>query len=336
MQRKFQVFISSTYNDLIDERQDILKAILDLGHIPSGMEGFYATDEEQLSYIKRIIDQCDYYVLVIAGRYGSVDDEGISYTEREYDYAIEKGLIVLAFINNDVASLPSAKVDTEESSRIKLNSFKKKVAAKRLVSFWSSREQLKSGVIISLSKTVGENPRTGWVRGDAAASEDILNQLNDFRNQADVLRQKNDLLKKQLEPQLSDLVPLSNTLTIPFTYLDSTLMYDHKGQMEFSWLEIFKIVGPSLFAPQRTQKIEERMIDHIKEVKAGGIRNIELPISLMEKIRIQLSAYGLITISNHKIGPSASLEEYVAVTETGKKTLLELIAVRDKWDNQNT
>jgi hypothetical protein len=71
MQKKYQVFISSTYTDLVQERQIILRSILDLGHIPSGMELFSAADEEQVAYIKKIIDECDYYVLVIGGRYGS-------------------------------------------------------------------------------------------------------------------------------------------------------------------------------------------------------------------------------------------------------------------------
>jgi Domain of unknown function (DUF4062) len=104
MQTNFQVFVSSTYTDLIDERQDTLKSILDLGHIPSGMEGLFAADQEQLSYIKTIIDKCDYYILIIAGRYGSVDETGVSYTEKAYDYAVGKGITVLAFINNDIAS----------------------------------------------------------------------------------------------------------------------------------------------------------------------------------------------------------------------------------------
>src|ERR1700730_5541122 len=105
MQTKYQVFVSSTYTDLVDERQDTLKSILDLGHIPVGMEGFFAADEEQLSYIKKIIDECDYYILVIAGRYGSIDETGVSYTEKEYDYAVANGVTVLAFIHSDPESL---------------------------------------------------------------------------------------------------------------------------------------------------------------------------------------------------------------------------------------
>ena len=113
MQKKYQVFVSSTYTDLIEERQVVLRSILDLGHIPSGMEMFSAADEEQFDYIKKVIDECDYYVLLIGGRYGSVDDRGMSYTEKEYDYAFGKGIPVLAFIHEDIKKIPYGRVEAD-------------------------------------------------------------------------------------------------------------------------------------------------------------------------------------------------------------------------------
>ena len=53
MEKKYQIFVSSTFRDLGEERQDTIKSILDLGHIPAGIEGFPAIDMEQLKYIKR-------------------------------------------------------------------------------------------------------------------------------------------------------------------------------------------------------------------------------------------------------------------------------------------
>lgn len=79
MNKKYQVFISSTFVDLIQERQSAMRAVLDLGHIPSGMEIFPAADVEQFEYIKKVIDECDYYVLIIGARYGSVDEAGLSF-----------------------------------------------------------------------------------------------------------------------------------------------------------------------------------------------------------------------------------------------------------------
>jgi hypothetical protein len=102
MDKKYQVFVSSTFRDLADERQTAIRNILDLGHVPAGMELFPAADTEQLTYIKKVIDQCDYYVLIMGGRYGSMDNAGVSFTEREYDYAVDMGKIVLAFPHADI------------------------------------------------------------------------------------------------------------------------------------------------------------------------------------------------------------------------------------------
>ncbi|MBU3890896.1 MULTISPECIES: DUF4062 domain-containing protein [Methylosinus] len=123
MLTKYQIFVSSTYRDLVEERNAIMRSILDLGQIPAGMESFLAADEEQLSYIKKIIDECDYYMVIIAGRYGSLDANGVSYTERKYDYAVESGKVVLGFIHEDPMQLPAAKNEVDPLLKEKLEAF---------------------------------------------------------------------------------------------------------------------------------------------------------------------------------------------------------------------
>ena len=85
-QIKYQVFISSTYTDLQEERKKVLDILLMADCIPAGMENFVATDDEQFNVIKRVIDMCDYYILIIGRRYGSINkNTGLSYTEMEYN-----------------------------------------------------------------------------------------------------------------------------------------------------------------------------------------------------------------------------------------------------------
>lgn len=72
VEKRYQVFVSSTFNDLIEERQEILQALLELDCIPSGMELFPAANEDQWTLIKKVINDCDYYIVVIAGKYGSI------------------------------------------------------------------------------------------------------------------------------------------------------------------------------------------------------------------------------------------------------------------------
>ena len=85
MDVRYQVFVSSTFADLKDERQKVIQALMEMDCIPAGMELFPAANDEQWEFIKRVIDDCDYYILIIGGRYGSLTSEGISYTEKEFD-----------------------------------------------------------------------------------------------------------------------------------------------------------------------------------------------------------------------------------------------------------
>jgi Domain of unknown function (DUF4062) len=50
--KKYQIFISSTFADLHEERQIARKAILDLNYIPAGMELFPAVDMGVFEYIE--------------------------------------------------------------------------------------------------------------------------------------------------------------------------------------------------------------------------------------------------------------------------------------------
>ena len=97
MDKKYQVFVSSTYDDLKKEREQVVAAILKMGHIPIGMEMFNASDDEQWRIIEAHIRQSDYYVVVIAHRYGSTTPDGTSYTEKEYDFALKNGVPILGF-----------------------------------------------------------------------------------------------------------------------------------------------------------------------------------------------------------------------------------------------
>ena len=99
--KKLQVFVSSTYTDLIEERQTAVQAILDAGHIPAGMELFKA-GKSQMKTIQKWIDESDVYMLILGGRYGSIEESsGLSYTELEYRYALSKNMPVFAIILED-------------------------------------------------------------------------------------------------------------------------------------------------------------------------------------------------------------------------------------------
>lgn len=99
--KRYQVFISSTYEDLVSERRGVQDVVISNGDFPVQMESFPAADEDQFEFIKTLIDQCDYYILIIAGRYGNVAEDGISYTHKEFRYAASKGIPILVMVHAD-------------------------------------------------------------------------------------------------------------------------------------------------------------------------------------------------------------------------------------------
>lgn len=132
MEKAIKVFVSSTYMDLKDQRDTVAKSINDNEAIPGivfksvVMERFHASNRPTLDYIKEKISQCQYYILIIGARYGSIDPKsGLSFTEQEYDYAIKEGIPVLAFIHSEPTKLPQEYVDPENAE--KLENFRKKI-----------------------------------------------------------------------------------------------------------------------------------------------------------------------------------------------------------------
>ena len=166
-EKKYQVFISSTYEDLKEERAAVSQTLLDLGCIPVGMEQFPASGMSQMDYIKKMLGTCDYYILILAGRYGSIDPaDGVGYTEKEYDYAVKNKIPVMSFIVEDIGKLPSEKCEKTDNGREYLKKFRDKVSAGRMIKKYSSKESLQAGVAISLQQCIRDFPAIGWIRAD--------------------------------------------------------------------------------------------------------------------------------------------------------------------------
>src|SRR6185436_19528398 len=98
-EKKLQVFVSSTYDDLREERQVAVESILAAGHIPAGMELVAAGDASQMNVIRRWINESDVFLLILGGRYGSIEPKtGKSYVHLEYEHAVEQGKPTFAVV----------------------------------------------------------------------------------------------------------------------------------------------------------------------------------------------------------------------------------------------
>ncbi|MCM1500176.1 MAG: DUF4062 domain-containing protein [Clostridium sp.] len=176
MDKRYQVFVSSTYNDLVNERKEATQAILKCDCFPAGMELFPATNKKQWSVIKQVIDDSDFYLLIIAGRYGSlgIDDSGkkVGYTEMEFDYALSQGKPIIAMLHRSPENLSAKLTEKTEVNIKRLEKFRDKAMSGRMVAFWENKDQLNSEILNSLHKMISSTPEAvGWIKADTISRE---------------------------------------------------------------------------------------------------------------------------------------------------------------------
>jgi len=185
---RYEVFVSSTFQDLEAERRAVIQAILELNHIPTGMELFPATSEDSWDLIESVIDHADYYVLVVAGRYGSVTRQGLSFTEREYRYAKEQGIPILAFLHKNPDSIPTGKTDKNDDASQRLHAFRAQVERAHHVRYYLNPDDLSARVVQSLVQLIKTKPREGWVRRGYAETEENRIERKRLRDQVESLQ----------------------------------------------------------------------------------------------------------------------------------------------------
>ena len=329
MDKRYQVFLSSTFSDLQEERSIAIQTLMEIDCIPAGMELFPALDEEQFEFIKRVIDDSDYYLLIIGGRYGSLSETGVSYTEMEYDYAIERGIKVIALIHGSPEKLIAEKVEMSPDARQKLDVFRARAQTGRLVKFWSDPKELSGLVATSLPKTIKMYPAVGWIRGNEATDNtDLLKQLND-------LRQENTELSKIVKElqinkaEMFDLAQGEDEVLIRVAYrvsaggvvLPKTLKYN------ISWNDLLSFIVPKILQPFPERAIRANLLQKISSENLESSELLSINSGDFEKIKIQLLALEYMKL----IGDP--LDIYWVITPHAQTKLVKSMAIKRSNSN---
>jgi len=342
MEKRYQVFVSSTYEDLREERQEVIQALLELDCIPSGMELFPAADEDQWSLIKKVIDDCDYYLVIIGGRYGSLNADGKSYTQMEYEYALSSGKPIVAFLHAQPAKIESGKTEKTEDGSKKLEAFRE-IAKKKMVKTFSSSKELGSVVSRSIVQLIKTKPGVGWVRaddaGDGKGAQEILR-----------LREQIDRMKKELESTSTATPPGAEHLAqgVEKHQFEFEAEFNRDGQswvgilnVPLSWDQLFYDLSPlldggdasderleeTLIHASRftTPRLAEQQFKGAKDFKVTGIKRTSF-----QTILTQFKALGLIT----RGGPDKTSRRNWKLTPLGESKMNALFAIPSKLNSK--
>ncbi len=328
MDKRYQVFVSSTFTDLKDERQRVIQTLMEMDCIPAGMELFSAMDEEQMAFIRKVIDDCDYYLLIIGGRYGSMTEEGISYTEQEYDYAVSLKMKVIALLHEKPDEIPLSKSEASPELREKLEKFRQKVLTGRIVKFWNDVSDLPGLVSLGLSRTIKTYPAVGWVRANTIANTEVLTQINQLR-----------LENQQLRETLTKTTPTQYDSITNIASLDEVFVV-HGGnstnvgngfsnwKAELTWHQIFSSFAPSIMLALPEYSAKDALCASIISLCKPAGFSFYIDDQDFQTIGIQFRVLGLITIKPLGDDVSKAARLYWSLTPKGEQVMLEARVVR--------
>ncbi len=335
-EKRYQVFVSSTFVDLKKEREEVIQVLLEMDCMPSGMELFPATDDAQWELIRQVIDDCDYYVLIIGGRYGSLGPGGLSYTEMEYRYAIDSGKPTIAFLHGNPGSIAADKTENSEEGRLKLAEFRA-LAEKKLCRKWETPAELGSVMGRSLQQLMKKKPGIGWVRANAISSPETNAELLLLRRKVDELQAKLTEARTSEPDSAKGLAKGSERFRIDFWFQvsdpDDMDFEDHTVGSHFqpTWDEIFGGIAPKLLDEVAEDVMRTALNEWIDfqnydallskpEYAGRSVDEFSVVDEDFQTIKIQFKALGLVK----RQGTRWSLTPY------GEDTLTHVRAVRSK------
>lgn len=345
MEKRYQVFVSSTYQDLHDERQEVMHALLELDCIPSGMELFPAANEDQWSLIKKVIDDCDYYILILGGQYGSLGKDGISYTEMEYRYALDKNKPVIAFLHKDPGSIPDMKTEQSPDGKRKLIEFRDYVQ-KKMCKFWSTPAELGSVVSRSLVRLIKTNPAIGWIKADTITSQEASTEILKLKKKIEELEVELQTVSSKPPEGIEQLSQSEDTFSLEFIYESTTnaklqpMRIKGKDVFDSTWNEIFSSISPCMIDEATEAEIKTVINEFIRKSKLPEIyKKEEFKGRILDRINIyqndfdtiivQLRALGLIqrSIKARSVKDTAT---YWSLTPYGDNLMTKLRAIRKR------
>ena len=307
MEKRYQVFISSTRKDLEEERRAVADTLLRGRYIPIGMEQFTAASDDAWTLIRRYLDECDYYVLIVARTYGSTRPDGISYTEAEYDYAVSGGKPILAFLydtdvdRSGISEKDRKEDETDPIKASRLLAFRKKIEQVRVRDSWNDKYELAFKVSSALDNLVRDHPAVGWIRGDAIPDHILgaIQTVGEPCNRLGITRVSEDgvageALKYKLAESTSIRILSSSAFRLLDTYRGSLtealsngcsvrLLIPKPGSQFLMDLDEFEAVHVSrgLSLDTELEVVKTRLLEALSEA-AANIRQSDSPVGSVE------------------------------------------------------
>ncbi|MDR2941438.1 MAG: DUF4062 domain-containing protein [Treponema sp.] len=316
---KYHIFIGSTLDDLKNERGEIARIIMELGHIPVSAEYMDGAARNYDKLLEKTIEECDYFIALVAHKYAPKDVK-ISPLESECNIAHRKGVTIISLIIDEKARWKAAKKEKDAALIKKTEELKKRLSA-GISDTWLNSTDLCQKLQSLLIQQINIAPKGGWVRADQAITPSVANELSRLSIENEQLKHQikieNGEIVTRLREQLKNALKVLalNKVMLSFYYTSGD---NWENSRKFRYLRIFKLLVPELAIGKTTAEISRFLGTVLNPDLDKPVRkDYPTPSNTIKKIMADLSMLKLVRCVNKN--ESSGEDEIWEITEYGKE-----------------
>lgn len=316
---KYHIFIGSTLDDLKNERKEIPRIIMELGHIPVMAEYLDSSIKNYDQLLEKTIEECDYFIAVAAHKYAPTGEK-TSPLETEYITARRKNVPVISLVIDEKARWKASKKEKEPALVKKLEELKKKLRGEVCETWINSADlcqKLQSLLVLQMNLA----PQSGWVKADQAVAPTVANELSRLSTENEQLKRQikiesGEIVAKLREQMKNALKVLAlNKVMLSFYYASGD---NWENSRKFRYLRIYKLLVPELAVGKTTSEISRFLGTVLNPDLDKPVRkDYPTPSNTVKKIMTDLSMLKLVRCVNKTEGTGE--DEIWEITEYGKE-----------------
>jgi hypothetical protein len=316
---KYHIFIGSTLDDLKNERKELPRIVMELGHIPVMADYLDDTARNSQNLLQKVIEECDYFIALAANKYSAADGK-ILPVIAQCSIAAQKGIPVLALVIDEKARSTQAKREQDPELINKLDNFKAKLREGPCET-WLNTPDLCQKAQSLLVQELNINARPGWVRAEKLIDPIVANEISRLSSENDTMRRRIKImddgeLVNRLRDQLKHAIKVLalNKVTLSFYYASGD---NWENSRQFRYLRIFKLLVPELALGKNTAEIS-RFLGTVLNPNLDKMvrKDYPTPSNTIKKIMADFSMLKLVRCTNDE---EAADKEIWEITEYGKE-----------------
>ena len=305
-----------------------------LGCLPCGLE-LNPASVGAWAAIKKLIDESDYYVLLVGSRYGTLSPSGVSFTHMEYVYAATKQKPILVLLHDAPETRPVELQESTPEGKLKFRDFRQ-LLQRGLTAGWNDERSLELSIRQHLPQLIASRPMPGWVKANQVSNPQLEKENQALKERLAQLEQERDDWLGKSDSSLGQLAQGQDLFELSYrckAYAAGNCE-DVSVRSQLPWNAIFLSFAPYLSQSQHEDFMAAKVAERVQEValrdvqqsrpKTHAVTDISLAPLCFNTIKVQFRTLGLV----RRVPRPDDARAWWQLTVAGERLMTTLMAVR--------